>query len=294
MERKWWHGRTAYQIYPKSFLDTNGDGIGDLRGVISRLDYLRELGIGLIWLSPVYASPLADQGYDISDYYRIDPRFGTMDDMDELIREAKRRDIGVVMDLVVNHCSDEHEWFQKACEDPAGKYGQYFYIREHKPGEALPCNWRSYFGGPVWSPLPGHENLVYMHLFHRKQPDLNWENPEVRREIYTMINWWLDKGLAGFRIDAIINIKKALPFRDYPADRDDGLCSVDNMLFAAHGVLDFLDEMATETFRKYDAFTVGEVFNEKPEELPLFIGDDGCFSTMFDFAETVLNQGSEG
>ena len=294
MERKWWHGRTAYQIYPKSFLDTNGDGIGDLRGVIDKLDYLRELGIGLIWLSPVYASPLADQGYDISDYYRIDPRFGTMDDMDELIREAKRRDIGVVMDLVVNHCSDEHEWFQKACEDPAGKYGQYFYIREHKPGEALPCNWRSYFGGPVWSPLPGHENLVYMHLFHRKQPDLNWENPEVRREIYTMINWWLDKGLAGFRIDAIINIKKALPFRDYPADRDDGLSSVDNMLFAAHGVLDFLNEMATETFRKYDAFTVGEVFNEKPEELPLFIGDDGCFSTMFDFAETVLNQGPEG
>ncbi|MBR3570337.1 MAG: alpha-glucosidase [Oscillibacter sp.] len=294
MERKWWHGKTAYQIYPKSFCDANGDGIGDLRGVIQKLDYLRELGIGLVWLSPVYRSPLADQGYDISDYYGIDPRFGTMGDMEELIREAGRRGIGVVMDLVVNHCSDEHEWFQKACQDPDGKYGQYFYIRKHRDGEPLPCNWRSYFGGPVWSPLPGHNDRVYLHLFHRKQPDLNWENPEVRREIYKMINWWLDKGLAGFRIDAIINIKKALPFRDYPADRDDGLASADKMLFHAKGVLDFLNEMAEETFRKYGAFTVGEVFNEKPEELPLFIGDKGCFSTMFDFGETVLNQNPEG
>ena len=294
MERKWWHGKTAYQIYPKSFYDTNGDGIGDLQGIIQKLDYLRELGIGILWLSPVYRSPLADQGYDISDYYRIDPRFGTMEDMEELIREAKRRDIGIVMDLVVNHCSDEHEWFRKACQDPEGKYGRYFYIRDHKDGDPLPCNWRSYFGGPVWSKLPGHEDKVYLHLFHRKQPDLNWENPEVRREIYTMINWWLDKGLAGFRIDAIINIKKALPFRNYPADRNDGLSSVDNMLFEAKGVLDFLNEMADETFRKYDAFTAGEVFYEKPEELPFFIGDRGCFSTMFDFAETVLNQGPDG
>ena len=169
--------------------------------------------MGLVWLSPVYASPLADQGYDISDYYRIDPRFGTMDDMDELLREAKRRDIAIVMDLVVNHCSDEHAWFREACRDPEGKYGQFFYIRKHRRGEPMPCNWRSYFGGSVWSELPGHDDYVYLHLFHRKQPDLNWENPEVRREVYTMINWWLDKGLAGFRIDAIINIKKALPFR---------------------------------------------------------------------------------
>ena len=294
MERKWWHGKTAYQIYPKSFTDSNGDGIGDLQGIIGKLDYLRELGVDIVWLSPVYSSPLADQGYDISDYYGIDPRFGTMADMEELIREANRRGIGIVMDLVVNHCSDEHAWFRKACADPEGKYGKYFYIRDWHEGEALPCNWRSYFGGPVWSKLPGHEDKIYLHLFHRKQPDLNWENPEVRQEIYSMIRWWLDKGLAGFRIDAIINIKKALPFQNYPADREDGLSSVDNMLFAANGVLDFLEEMADETFRKYDAFTVGEVFNEKPEELPLFIGDRGCFSTMFDFAETVLNQGPLG
>ena len=294
MERKWWHGKTAYQIYPKSFKDSNGDGIGDLRGVIEKLDYLKELGIGIVWLSPIYQSPLADQGYDISDYYRIDPRFGDMNDMDELIREAKKRDIGIVMDLVVNHCSDEHEWFRKACENPDGKYGKYFYIQDWHEGEKLPCNWRSYFGGPVWSKLPGHEDKIYLHVFHKKQPDLNWENPEVRREIYSMINWWLEKGLAGFRIDAIINIKKALPFHDYPADRDDGLCDIDNMLEEARGVTDFLDEMARECFDKYNAFTAGEVFNEKESELPRFIGENGCFSTMFDFNEAILGQDKKG
>ena len=294
MIRKWWHGKTAYQIYPKSFCDSNGDGIGDLRGVISKLDYLQALGIEIVWLSPVYRSPLADQGYDISDYYSIDPRFGTMADMDELIAEAKKRGISIVMDLVINHCSDEHAWFQKACADPEGEYGRYFYIRDWHEGEKLPCNWRGYFGGPVWSPLPGHPDKVYLHLFHRKQPDLNWENPALRQELYKMINWWLEKGLGGFRIDAIINIKKLVPFRDFPADRDDGLCSVQRMLEQAKGVGIFLDEMARETFRKYDAFTVGEVFNEKPEELPQFIGDDGCFSTMFDFAEKLIGDDPRG
>ena len=294
MERKWWHGKTAYQIYPKSFLDTNGDGIGDLPGVIEKLDYLRELGIDIVWLSPIYVSPLADQGYDIADYYGIDPRFGTMEDLDRLIAEAKKRNIGIVMDLVVNHCSDEHEWFRKACEDPDGPYGKFFYIREWHEGEPLPCNWRSYFGGSVWDKLPGHDDRIYLHLFHKKQPDLNWENPELRRTIYEMINWWLDKGLAGFRIDAIINIKKLLPFRDFPADRADGMCSTTRMLEEAKGVVDFLHEMAEECFYPHDAFTAGEVFNEKPEELPLFIGDRGCFSTMFDFAGTLLNKSEKG
>lgn len=294
MERKWWHGKTAYQIYPKSFCDTNGDGIGDLRGIISKLDYLKELGVDIIWLSPIYCSPLADQGYDISDYYNIDPRFGTMEEMDELLEEANKRDMFIVMDLVVNHCSDEHEWFKKACEDPDGKYGKYFYIRDWHEGEPLPCNWRSYFGGPCWEKLPGHDDKVYLHVFHKKQPDLNWENPEVREEIYTMINWWLEKGLAGFRIDAIINIKKTSTFKNYPADRADGLCSIDRMLEEATGLFGFLDEMADRTFRQYDAFTAGEVFNDKKEELPLFIGDNGCFSTMYDFAETILNKSPKG
>lgn len=293
MQRKWWHKKTAYQIYPKSFCDSNGDGIGDLPGIISKLDYLKDLGIDIIWLSPIYCSPLADQGYDISDYYNIDPRFGTMDDMDCLISEAKKRDMYILMDLVVNHCSDEHEWFKKACEDPDGEYGKYFYI-ETCPDGKLPCNWRSYFGGSVWEPLPAHPDKYYLHMFHKKQPDLNWENPKLREEIYKMINWWLDKGLAGFRIDAIINIKKALPWHDYPSDRADGMCSPGEMLKHAVGVGKFLGEMRDRTFLPHGAFTAGEVFDEKPEELPDFIGDNGYFSTMFDFNETIFGGSEKG
>ncbi len=293
MQKKWWHEKVAYQIYPKSFYDTNGDGIGDLRGIINKLDYLKELGIDIIWISPIYCSPLADQGYDISDYCKIDPRFGTMEDMDELLAEAKKRDMHILMDLVVNHCSDEHEWFRKACEDPDGKYGKYFYIETVKDGK-LPTNWRSYFGGSVWDKLPGHEDKYYLHLFHKKQPDLNWENKEVREEIYDMINWWLEKGLSGFRIDAIINIKKVLPWKDYPADRDDGLVNLGPMLEEAVGVGDFLTELRDRTFKKYNAFTVGEVFNEKEGELPLFIGEDGYFSSMFDFNATVWGTSDKG
>lgn len=294
MKHQWWHNKVAYQIYPKSFSDSNGDGIGDIRGIINKLDYFQDLGIDILWLSPIYQSPLADQGYDISDYYNIDPRFGTLDDLDELIAEGKKRGIGIVMDLVVNHCSDEHEWFKKACEDPDGYYGKFFYIEDHKPGQPLPCNWRSYFGGSCWEPLPGHEDKVYLHVFHKKQPDLNWENPELRKEVYKMINWWLDRGIAGFRIDAIINIKKKLPFSDYPADREDGLSSIYNMLAEATGIGKFLGEMARETFHKYNAFTVGEVFNEKDEELPDFIGDDGYFSSMFDFSTSGIGDTGKG
>ena len=294
MKQQWWHNKVAYQIYPKSFSDSNGDGIGDIRGIINKLDYLQELGIDILWISPIYQSPLADQGYDISDYYAIDPRFGTLEDLDELIAEGKKRGIGIVMDLVVNHCSDEHEWFKKACQDPDGYYGKFFYIKDHKPGEPLPCNWRSYFGGSCWEPLLGHDDKVYLHVFHKKQPDLNWENPALRQEVYKMINWWLDRGIAGFRIDAIINIKKKLPFKDYPADREDGLSSIDNMLAEATGIGEFLGEMARETFHKYNAFSVGEVFNEKDEELPNFIGDGGYFSSMFDFSTSGLGQNERG
>lgn len=292
MERKWWQDKVAYQIYPKSFYDSNGDGIGDLPGIISKLDYLKDLGVDIIWLSPCYRSPLADQGYDISDYYDIDPRFGTMNDMDRLIAEAKKRDMYILMDLVVNHCSDEHEWFKKACEDPDGKYGNFFYLRDKKEGE-LPTNWRSYFGGSVWEDLPG-TNKQYLHVFHKKQPDLNWENPELREEVYKNINWWLDKGLGGFRIDAIINIKKALPMHNYEPDRDDGLCSIGKMLEEATGIGEFLGEMRDRTFKPHNAFSVGEVFNVKDKELPDFIGDNGYFSTMFDFNEAVFGGSEKG
>ena len=292
MEKKWWQDKVAYQIYPKSFYDTNGDGIGDLPGIIEKLDYLKELGVDIVWLSPCYRSPLADQGYDISDYYDIDPRFGTMEDMDRLIAEAKKRDMYIVMDLVVNHCSDEHEWFKKACKDPDGKYGRFFYLRDKEDGK-LPTNWRSYFGGSVWEDLPG-TNKQYLHVFHKKQPDLNWENPELREEVYKNINWWLDKGLGGFRIDAIINIKKALPMHNYEPDREDGLCSINKMLEEAAGIGEFLGEMRDRTFKPHDAFSVGEVFNAKDDELPDFIGNNGYFSSMFDFNETIFGGSEKG
>lgn len=286
--KKWWHDKVAYQIYPKSFYDTNGDGIGDLKGIINKLDYLKELGIDIIWLSPIYCSPMVDQGYDISDYYNIDPSFGTMDDMETLLKETKKRNMYVIMDLVVNHCSDKHEWFRKALEDPDGEYGEYFYIREGK-GNKPPCNWRSYFGGSVWEKIP-NTNKYYFHAFAKEQPDLNWENPKVKEEIYKMINWWLDKGLAGFRIDAIINIKKDLSFQDFEADGDDGLCDMSKMLEKVIGIGDMLKELKEETFDKYDAFTVGEVFNAKEGELYKFIGKDGYFSSIFDFDMEVLGQ----
>jgi oligo-1,6-glucosidase len=293
MQKKWWHDKVAYQIYPKSFFDSNGDGIGDLRGITAKLDYLKMLGVDILWLSPVFCSPLADEGYDISDYYAIDPRFGTMEDMDQLIKEANQREMYIVMDLVVNHCSDEHEWFLNAVRDPDGKYGKYFYIEDRK-GDKLPTNWRSYFGGSVWEPLPGHPDKYYMHLFHKKQPDLNWENKEVREEIYKMVNWWLDKGVSGFRIDAIINIKKAIPFRDYPADRNDGLSKIQNMLMDAKGIGAFLAELRDRTFALHDAFSVGEVFDVAERENPKFIGDEGYFSSMFDFSTAIIGRSDKG
>ena len=290
MEKDWWKGKVAYQIYPKSFKDSNGDGIGDLKGITQKLDYLEKLGIDILWLSPIYKSPFIDQGYDISDYYAIDPLFGTMEDMEELIAEGKKRGISIIMDLVVNHCSSHHEWFQKALADPDGPYADYFYFIE---SDKEPNNWESYFGGSVWEPVPG-TNKYYLHSFHKDQPDLNWQNPVLREEIYTMINWWLDKGIAGFRIDAIINIKKDLEWRSLPSDRANGLVPVPESLVNAQPIEPFLQELKERTFAKYNAFTVGEVFNETDEELHFFIGKDGVFSSIFDFKQTMLGQEGKG
>jgi len=292
MQKKWWHDKVAYQIYPKSFCDTNGDGIGDLRGIISKLDYLKELGVDIIWLSPIYKSPFVDQGYDISDYYAIAEEFGTMEEFDELLAEAKKRDMYLIMDLVVNHCSDKHEWFQKALVDPDGPYADYFYFRKGKNGNP-PSNYRSYFGGNCWEPVPGSDKY-YFHMFAKEQPDLNWENPKLREEIYRMINWWLDKGLAGFRIDAIINIKKDLAFPDMEPDGDDGLASCWRMVENVEGVDALLEDLKNHTFAKKDAFTVGEVFNIGVEDLPDFIGENGHFSTIFDFSAHMLSDGKHG
>ena len=292
MEKKWWHDKVAYQIYPKSFLDTNGDGIGDLKGIISKLDYLKELGIDIIWLSPIYKSPFVDQGYDIADYYAIAEEFGTMEEFDELLAEAKKRDMHIIMDLVINHCSDKHEWFQKALADPDGEFADYFYFRKGKNGNP-PSNYRSYFGGSCWEKVPGTDKY-YFHMFAKEQPDLNWENPKLRQELYKMINWWLEKGLSGFRIDAIINIKKDLDFPDFAPDGKDGLASCWKMVESVDGVGKLLEDLKKSTFEKYDAFTVGEVFNMKPDELPEFIGETGHFSTIFDFSAHTLSDGEHG
>ena len=292
MERKWWHEKIAYQIYPKSFNDGNGDGIGDLRGIIEKLDYLKELGIDIVWISPIYQSPFVDQGYDISDYYKIAPEFGTMEEFDELLAEAKKRGIEIVMDLVINHCSDQHEWFQKALADPYGEYADYFYFEKGRNGGA-PSNYRSYFGGSVWEPVPGTD-LYYLHLFAKEQPDLNWNNPKMKEELFAMIRWWLEKGVAGFRIDAIINIKKDPNFPDFPADGPDGLASCTKMVEEVEGVGELLEEMRQKAFDPYQAFTVAEVFNMREEELKEFVGENGHFSTMFDFSAHLLTGGEHG
>ena len=292
MKKKWWHDKVAYQIYPKSFLDSNGDGIGDLRGIISKLDYLKDLGVDIIWLSPIYKSPFVDQGYDISDYYSIAEEFGTMEKFYELLAEAKKRNMYIIMDLVINHCSDKHEWFQKALADPDGEYADYFYFRKGKDGNP-PSNYRSYFGGNCWEPVPGTDKY-YFHMFAKEQPDLNWENPTLRKKLYDMINWWLEKGLAGFRIDAIINIKKDLDFPNLEPDGADGLAGCWRMVENVEGVGEYLEDLKKNTFEKYDAFTVAEVFNMHKDELSQFIGENGHFSTIFDFSAHALSDGAHG
>lgn len=287
MEKKqWWKDAVVYQIYPKSFQDSNGDGIGDIRGIIQRLDYLKRLGINVIWLSPVYCSPMDDGGYDISDYYHIHPMFGSDADMDDLIEKADRMGIKVLMDLVVNHTSDEHEWFREALRNPDSKYADYYIFRETQDGNP-PNNWRSYFGDQAWERVEG-TNRFYLHAFSKKQPDLNWENPELREEIYDMVNYWLDKGLGGFRIDAICNIKKRLEYGIFEPDGEDGLRYIGDWILNQPGIEVFLRELNERTFLPHNSMTVAEA-NVPDELLEQFIGEEGFFSMVFDFSYTDID-----
>lgn len=276
---KWWKNAVVYQIYPRSFQDSNGDGIGDLKGIEQRLPYLQELGIDVIWISPIFCSPMEDNGYDISDYYQVDPIFGTNEDMDSLICEAGKRGIKIILDLVVNHCSDEHEWFQRAVEDENSKEAAYFYFVRTKDGKE-PNNWRSNFGGSVWSKLK--DGRWYYHTFSPKQPDLNWENPQLRQEIYKMINWWMEKGIAGFRIDAITFIKKDLTFASVEMD-DKKRYPVEN-LENYPGIEKFLQELKKETFDKFDCLTAAEAPGVDEESFESYAGESGYFSMIFDFS----------
>ncbi|MDK1727431.1 glycoside hydrolase family 13 protein [Dellaglioa algida] len=280
---KWWQNSIAYQVYPRSFQDTNNDGIGDIGGIIERLDYLKSLGINILWISPIYKSPMVDMGYDIADYQAIDPQFGTMADFDRLSAECDKRGIKIVMDLVINHTSDQHDWFKKALADKNSKYRNYYIFKKTTNGK-VPNNWRSIFGGSTWTEVPGEPGTYYFHTFARQQPDLNWENSVLRHEIYDMINWWLDKGVSGYRCDAITHLKKDLDWASLEPDGNDGLVAVIKKGQNRPGIDFFLEELKRETFDKYDAVTIGEAYGVPDEDLPKYIGEDGYFSMIFDFS----------
>lgn len=274
MNEKWWKNAVIYQIYPRSFCDSNGDGIGDLRGIIQKLDYLENLGIDAIWLSPIYRSPQDDNGYDISDYQDIDPMFGTLEDMDELIAEAGKRNIKIIMDLVLNHSSDEHRWFVEARKSKENPYHDYYVWRDGEEG-VYPNELRSTFSGPAWEWVP-ELGQYYLHQFSVKQPDLNWENPKVREEIYKMIQWWVDRGVGGFRLDVIDLVGK----------------EVDKMIMAEGEMLHpYLKEMSKEVFQQNDLVTVGEAWSATPERAFKYSNPDGTeLSMVFQFEHILLDQ----
>jgi len=298
LDKKWWKKEVGYQIYPRSFYDSNNDGIGDLNGITAKLDYLKELGITLIWVCPIFKSPMDDNGYDISDYYDVNPEFGTKEDLERLIKEAEKRGIKIILDLVINHTSDEHEWFLEALKNPESKYRNYYIFKRGKNG-LPPTNWRSHFGGSAWEKVEGEADkngneMYYLHLFTKKQPDLNWENPEVREELYKMVNYWLEKGIAGFRVDAINSIKKDENYLNLPVDGADGLAYNVKYTLNQPGIEEFLSKLAKETFKKYNCMTVAETPMLEYERYNDFIGEDGFFSMIFDFSYADLDMTKGG
>lgn len=282
MKKTWWKEAVAYQVYPRSFMDSNGDGIGDIKGVISKLGYLRDLGIDVIWLSPVYRSPNDDNGYDISDYKEIMSDFGTMEDFDRLLEEVHQRGMKLIMDLVINHTSDEHPWFIESRSSKDNPYRDYYIWHEGKGGEE-PNNWESIFGGSVWE-YDTKTEAYYMHVFSRKQPDLNWENPAVRNHLYEMVNWWLDKGIDGFRVDAISHIKKVPGFPDMPNPESKKYVPSFEGHMNREGIDVFLEELKKETFENYDIMTVGEANGVTVEDADQWVGEEkGKFNMVFQF-----------
>ena len=272
MDKKWWKESVVYQVYPRSFCDSNGDGIGDLNGITSKLDYLKELGIDVIWLSPVYQSPNDDGGYDISDYQAIMDEFGTMEDFDRLLASAHERGIKILMDLVVNHSSDEHKWFIESRKSVDNPYRDYYIWRPAKEDGSLPNNWGSCFSGPAWE-YDKTTDMYYLHLFSKKQPDLNWENPVVRKEVYDMMNWWLKKGVDGFRMDVISLISKEPGLPDYEPEST-GYAAYNA---GANGprVHEFLQEMREKALNNADTMTVGECAGVTLEEAKKYARSDG-------------------
>ncbi|WP_252224237.1 alpha-glucosidase [Clostridium sp. ZBS2] len=287
MKKNWWRESVVYQIYPRSFKDSNGDGIGDIRGIIEKLDYLKELGIDVIWLSPVYKSPNDDNGYDISDYKDIMTEFGTMNDFDELLKSAHEKGIKIMMDLVVNHTSDEHQWFVESRKSETSKYRDYYVWKKGKDGQP-PNNWTSCFSGPAWQ-YDEETDMYYLHLFSKKQPDLNWENSELRNDVYSMMQWWLDKGIDGFRMDVINFISKNQEFPD-------GV-NGDFSKYSMNGprIHEFLEEMNEKVLRGKNLITVGEMPGVSIEEAKLYTGEDrNELNMVFQFEHTDLGNGKYG
>lgn len=293
MQKNWWKESVVYQIYPRSFFDSNGDGIGDIRGIIKKLDYLKYLGVNVIWLSPVYESPNDDNGYDISNYHKIMDEFGTMDDLVELINEIHARGMKLIMDLVVNHTSDEHEWFQQARKSKDNPYRDYYIWRPGKDGKE-PNNWRSNFGGSAWEYDPDTDEY-YLHLFSKKQPDLNWENPKLRKEIYKMMTWWLDKGIDGFRMDVINFISKAPGLPDGKVMPGEIYASSSQYYRNGPRIHEFLQEMHEQVLSKYDVMTVGEMPSVDVEEAKKYTNPERKeLNMVFTFEHMSLDSGPYG
>ncbi len=291
-DKNWWKESVVYQIYPRSFNDSNGDGIGDLPGIIEKLDYLKDLGVDVIWLCPIYKSPNDDNGYDISDYYNIMDEFGTMEDFDHLLAGTHERGMKLIMDLVVNHCSDEHAWFEEAKANPDSPYRDYFYWTKPAADGGPPNNWKSFFGGSAWE-LDEASGEYYLHLFTRKQPDLNWENPALREEVYKLMRFWLDKGIDGFRMDVIPLISKRLEFAD--TDYTDFKEVIANVYANGPRVHEFLQEMYREVLGNYDIMTVGEAVGVSPEQSLLYVGKDRKeLNMIFHFGHMFIDHGPEG
>ncbi len=291
MQRKWWKEAIIYQIYPRSFQDSNGDGIGDLPGLISRLDHVARLGIDVIWLNPIFDSPNDDNGYDISNYYTIHPEYGSMEDFDELLAEVHQRNMRLIVDIVLNHTSDEHPWFISSMNDPQGPYGDFYFWNKGK-GDQPPNNWPSFFGGPAWTYVV-ERDAYYLHLFSKKQPDLNWENQEVRREAQKILKFWLDKGVDGFRLDVIPLISKRLDFTN--ADLSDFAQVVEKIYANGPRVHEYIREFCTATIDHYDVMTVGEGPGINRSSVNLYVGQGrGELNMIFPLDHMIIDHGPRG
>jgi oligo-1,6-glucosidase len=293
MERKWWKEAIVYQIYPRSFKDSNGDGIGDIPGIISELDYLKNLGVDVIWLSPIYKSPNDDNGYDISDYQKIAEEYGTLEDWDLLLDEIHARDMKLVMDLVVNHTSDEHPWFVEARKSPDNPYRDYYIWRKGKDGKE-PNNWSSFFSGSTWE-YDEASDEYFLHLFSKRQPDLNWENETVREEVYKMMTWWLDRGIDGFRMDVINVLSKVEGLPDAPVTTGDDYEWGGEYFLNGPKIMDYLKEMKKKVFDNYDVMTVGETQAVTTEDGIRYTNEkSGVMNMLFQFEHMGIDKSKEG